>query len=203
MNSLDHILLGMLRTPASGYDLKQEFEMSIRHFWAAELSQIYPTLKKLERKRLLRSFAAPPTKGPPRRLYQTTALGHAALRQWLSLDPIIADERFPYIAQLYFMDELGDPRRTAHFIQNYRARIEALEEKMAGLERLWREQDPRYPDELPPHDFHVHLTLRLAIAIARAKIEWCNATLHSVAQRSRSGKSRPSKARTQSSGGEV
>lgn len=202
MNTLDHILLGMLRTAASGYDLKQEFEMSIRHFWAAELSQIYPTLKKLERKRLLRSFAAPPTKGPPRRLYQTTSLGHAALRQWLSQAPIIADERFPYIAQIYFMDELDDARKTAQFIQCYRSRVEGLRQKMAGFERLWRKQDARYPDELPPHDFHVFLTRRLAVVIAEAKLHWCDETLRRLSKRTHSKKMRSSRARSQSGGGE-
>lgn len=202
MNHLDHILLGMLRTPASGYDLKQEFEMSIRHFWTAELSQIYPALKKLERKRLLRSSPAPRAKGPPRRLYQTTSQGHAVLRDWLSQEPIIADERFPYIAQLYFMDELDDPRQTARFIEAYRTRIEALRVKLTGLERLWRQQDPRYPNELPAHDFHVHLTLRLAIAIAEAKLQWCDATLRSLAKRSTHGNTRSRRARSQSTGGE-
>ncbi|MYK68861.1 MAG: PadR family transcriptional regulator, partial [Gammaproteobacteria bacterium] len=43
--SLDHILLGLLRDPATGYDLKSAFSERIRHFWSAELSQIYPALK--------------------------------------------------------------------------------------------------------------------------------------------------------------
>ena len=36
--SLEHILLGLLREPASGYDLKAIFDERIQHFWAAELS---------------------------------------------------------------------------------------------------------------------------------------------------------------------
>ena len=183
VNNLDFILLGMLRTAASGYELKQEFEMSIRHFWAAELSQIYIALKKLERKRLLRSVVAPGKKGPNRRIYRTTALGHAALRQWLSGEPIVADERFPYIGQIYFMDELGSSAKTADFIRRYRARIDDVAATMDALERRWRAEDPRYPDRLPAHDFHVHLTLRLAIAIAHAKLGWCEETLRSLAAR--------------------
>ncbi len=47
--SLQHILLGLLREPASGYDLKAYFDKSVRYFWAAELSQIYPTLQRMEK----------------------------------------------------------------------------------------------------------------------------------------------------------
>ena len=36
---LEHILLGTLARPASGYDLKAGFESSARHFWYAELQQ--------------------------------------------------------------------------------------------------------------------------------------------------------------------
>ena len=56
--SLDHVLLGLLREPASGFDLKGMFDQGIGHFWAAELSQIYPTLKRLERQGWLRSHSA-------------------------------------------------------------------------------------------------------------------------------------------------
>lgn len=198
VNSLDFILLGMLRTAASGYELKREFEMSIRHFWAAELSQIYVALKKLERKRLLRSVVAPGKKGPNRRIYKTTARGHAALRQWLAGEPIIADERFPYIGQIYFMDELGSSAKTADFIRRYRALIDNVAATMNALERRWRAEDPRYPDRLPAHDFHVHLTLRLAIAITHAKLGWCDESLRSLAARPEkdfSEKHRPTGAR--------
>ena len=56
--SLDHILLGLLREPATGYDLGNAFSENVRHFWSAELSQIYPTLKRLEQRGMLRSAAS-------------------------------------------------------------------------------------------------------------------------------------------------
>ena len=65
--SLPHILLGLLREPASGYDLKAEFEKMIRHYWSAELSQIYPTLKRMEGQGWLASATEPSDRGPDRR----------------------------------------------------------------------------------------------------------------------------------------
>ena len=64
--SLEHILLGLLREPASGYDLKVVLDHGIGHFWAAELSQIYPSLKRLEKQGLLRSRRTASQRGPGR-----------------------------------------------------------------------------------------------------------------------------------------
>lgn len=113
--SLDHILLGLLRQPASGYDLKAILDQGIGHFWAAELSQIYPTLKRLEKKRWLRSRPAPARRGPGRRVYEITPVGRRALREWLASGPQVGDERFAYLAQTYLMDELGDLNQSLRF----------------------------------------------------------------------------------------
>jgi DNA-binding PadR family transcriptional regulator len=45
--SLKYIMLGMLREPHSGYDIGKQFEQSLKNFWKAELSHIYPLLKKM------------------------------------------------------------------------------------------------------------------------------------------------------------
>ncbi len=39
--SLDHILLGILRQPGTGYDIKVAFNEVFNHFWQAQQSQIY------------------------------------------------------------------------------------------------------------------------------------------------------------------
>ncbi len=45
--SLKHALLGFLNYGSmTGYELKKIFDPSIGHFWNAELSQMYPTLKQ-------------------------------------------------------------------------------------------------------------------------------------------------------------
>ncbi|HKW51009.1 MAG TPA: PadR family transcriptional regulator, partial [Candidatus Eisenbacteria bacterium] len=67
--SLEFILLGLLRRPASGYDLKKFFDEGIGYFWAAELSQIYPTLKRLEKRGWVRGRAAASKRGSGRRVY--------------------------------------------------------------------------------------------------------------------------------------
>ena len=68
--NLDSILLAMLTEPATGYELKTAFDQSASHFWPAELSQIYRTLKRLEEAGRLKSRSEPSDRGPDRRVYR-------------------------------------------------------------------------------------------------------------------------------------
>lgn len=181
--SLDHILLGLLRQPASGYDLKRIFDESIGHLWAAELSQIYPTLKRLEQRGWLRAHRADSQRGPGKLLYHTTPPGRAALRQWLESGPQVGDERFAYLAQVYFMDELGDPKQTLQFLLRLRESVAHKLEALRMVDRRWARQDARYPDQLPAFDFHVHLTLRMGLLTLEAKLKWCDESIRRVRAR--------------------
>ena len=172
--SLDHILLGLLRQPASGYDLKAIFDQRIGYFWAAELSQIYPTLQRMEKKGWLKSRPATAKRGPKRKVYQITAPGRRALRAWLEAGPELGNERFTYLAKVYLMDELGDLRKTLHYFSRMRDQFAHKLEALRQIERYWAESDPRFPDDLPLDQFHVHFTLRKGLLSLAAHVEWCD-----------------------------
>ena len=81
---LKFALLGALNyQPMSGYDLKQFTDRSISNFWHAELSQIYVTLKALEKDGLITSTPVPQASRPDRRVYSLTESGKRALDEWL------------------------------------------------------------------------------------------------------------------------
>jgi DNA-binding PadR family transcriptional regulator len=181
--SLEHILLGLLRAPASGYDLKTIFDERIHYFWPAELSQIYPTLQRLERRGLLRSREAPAKRGPARRVYQTTPAGHAALRAWLEIGPEMNAERMGYQAKLYLLDELGDLRKTLQYMSRLREEFASRLEQLRTIERHWKEQDPAYPDSLSPQMFHVLLVLRKGFYSLAAHLDWCDDSIRRLRTR--------------------
>lgn len=201
--SLDHILLGMLREPASGYDLRKEFERTAVHFWSARLSQIYPTLKRMEEEGWLSVREEPSAKGPPRKVYRLTPEGRAELTEWLESGPEISPQRLPYVAQLCFMDELGDPDAIRAFVTELRSefgrRLRALREierQSTGAppascpedggegERHGEERRPDGGGRLGEGErlgeegrLGPVLTLRLGIAVHEARIRWCDETL--------------------------
>lgn len=104
--ALDHVLLGILRTPHSGWELKRAFDEVFVHFWSAQISQIYRHLKGLESRGLLRSWEEPSDKGPTRRMYERTTDGLDELRSWLLDGPNIPNPRLDYVAQTLFLHEL-------------------------------------------------------------------------------------------------
>lgn len=181
--SLDRILLGLLREPASGYDLKKVFDERIGYFWAAELSQIYPTLQRLEKKGWLRSRPADSKRGRGRFLYETTPAGGRALREWLASGPQVGDDRFAYLAQLYLMNELGDLNQTVQFLTRLRDRFARKWEALRAIDRHWGECDPRYPDDLPLDEFHVQLTLRKGLLSLAAHVKWCDESIRRLRAR--------------------
>jgi PadR family transcriptional regulator, regulatory protein AphA len=181
--SLEHILLGLLREPASGYDLKTLFDQRIHYFWAAELSQIYPTLQQLERKGLLRSRRAESKRGPGRRVYQTTPAGHRALREWLRDEVGLGSDRVPYLARLYMMDDLGDLQGTLEYLARLRDQFAHNLSALEAIERGWEQREEKNPDSLSPRLFHTFLTLRNGVCMLGARVKWCDESIRRVRER--------------------
>jgi PadR family transcriptional regulator, regulatory protein AphA len=82
---LDFALLGFLNySPMTGYQLKQYMDGSTSHFWNAKLSQIYTTLKALEKKGWIHSTIQTQEDRPDKRVYTITAEGRGNLKKWLA-----------------------------------------------------------------------------------------------------------------------
>lgn len=179
--SLEHILLGMLRKSCSGYDLRHEFEMGARHFWSAELSQIYPTLKRMQAKGWLESKLEASPKGPDRRVYERTAAGKAVLDEWLRSGPCIGNERFAYIGQLIFMGELHDLANTLEFLRQLReeffAVLQLLREALSEIEA------DEAKHQLSMEAFHEKLSLRMGVCSLQSKVDWCDGSIAEVQNR--------------------
>ena len=181
--SLEHILLGLLREPATGYDLKNAFSENVRHFWSAELSQIYPTLKRLEQRRMLRSRLEPSPKGPNRRVYTLTGEGREELLRWLRSGPAVGAERFAYLAQLYFMDAIGDIHETRAFMSALRDHLSRWLEQLWAVERDVIAAHGVAPEHYSDAGFHRFAALRMGIHSIRSKVSWCNETLAAIDRR--------------------
>ena len=181
--SLDHILLGLLREPATGYDLKGVFGETVRHFWSAQLSQVYPALKRLEQRQMLESRWEPSPMGPDRKVYKLTEEGSAELLRWLRDDPAVGTERFAYLAQLYFMDAIGDLHRTRTFMAQL---VDHFSRWLAQLREVEREIVATcgdVPERYGDAGFHQFAALRMGIHSIEAKVTWCEETLAAIDRR--------------------
>lgn len=181
--SLECILLGLLCHARSGYDLKAEFDGGVRHFWQANLAQIYPTLKRLEARGLLRSTTRPSARGPDRRVYRTTARGRTALVEWLSGEPDVGDVRLTFLAQVFFLGALNDRRAAMRFMHRLREQLDARLKQLRTIETSWRAADPKYPDELDDNDFFAQFTLDLGLRTAESRLKWCDDCIKRIERR--------------------
>ena len=78
------VCLGMLTDgPASGYDLKKQFESSFAHFFAAGYGSIYPALSSLADQGLVECEEIPQEGKPDRKVYRITDEGRAFLKEAL------------------------------------------------------------------------------------------------------------------------
>src|SRR5437660_1894270 len=102
--SLKHALLGLLTYhPMTGYEVKQFFDSSVQHFWNAELSQIYPTLKALEEQRFVDMHVELQRDRPNRKVYAISDAGREEFSRWVRAPQPPADLRDPFLIKVFFV----------------------------------------------------------------------------------------------------
>jgi len=176
--SLKHALLGFLTfEPATGYELKGKFDRSVRHFWHADLSQIYRTLNAMESEGWVQMEIKHQESRPPKHIYAVTEAGRAELLDWLAQPmkrlPTVRNE---FLIKIFFGGLLG-PEAVIGHLRRYRdqlaQRLEIYGQVEAGLEAGRASQSA--------HDLVYPLsTLRLGIRIMRAQADWCEETIREI-----------------------
>jgi DNA-binding PadR family transcriptional regulator len=129
LNQTQVVLLGFLKAgPRTGYEIKTLIDRSVRFFWNASVSGIYPELKRLEEAGLLRSIDE-----ERRTTYEITDAGREALAGWLTEDATPSYElRHEGMLKLFFADGLP-PSEQLDIVRRMR---EAHEEKAAQLQAV-------------------------------------------------------------------
>jgi DNA-binding PadR family transcriptional regulator len=97
------VCLGMLTDgPASGYDLKKQFESTFGHFFAAGYGSIYPALSSLADKGLVTCEQIPQDGKPDRKVYAITADGTTFLLKALENPAPSHKVRSEFLATMCF-----------------------------------------------------------------------------------------------------
>lgn len=87
--SVRHALLALLSEgPKYGLQLREEFEFRTGEVWPLNVGQVYTTLQRLERDRLVEARDADtPDDAGPQKAYRITLAGSDELKQWLRVPP--------------------------------------------------------------------------------------------------------------------
>jgi DNA-binding PadR family transcriptional regulator len=168
LTAFEHILLGLIcLAPSSGYDLKRKFADSPMAVYQPSSGALYPALRRLERKGLVRAHALDeqgPQQARTRHVYELTELGATAHMSWLRA-PVrpqtAARDLGLHLMRFVLMEHLLPSEEVLGFLQDL---ADALAAFTAGLERHAAATDPG--------SGHARLALDHGLAVHRASLAW-------------------------------
>jgi PadR family transcriptional regulator, regulatory protein AphA len=168
--SLDHAILGFLNYgPLSGYDLKKVFDVSVRHFWPADQSQIYRTLSRLVEQDWAEMEVVEQTERPDRKVYRITEAGRAELLRWLASPTPERVSRSAALIQVFFFGQLADEV----IVEKFEAYARSMRRTLENYEQLSGELVGSLPEACTPREhFFWMQTLDLGIRTTRENLAW-------------------------------
>jgi PadR family transcriptional regulator, regulatory protein AphA len=177
-NRTRYAVLGALFTlgPSSGYAIRQGLETTVAHFWHESFGQIYPVLATLEREGLVALVNDTGVGRRPRRIWELTATGHAALTAWLEAPVERAGRPRNELLLKLFFAAAWPPKAACGLIVAHRAAAESQIAVYRGIEAEIGREVP--PD--PAQPFWL-ATVRYGLLTAEAILAWCDETLARLA----------------------
>ena len=174
LTTFEHILLGMIcAAPSSGYDLKRIFAATPMGVYQPSSGALYPALRRLELKGLVRAQAPADLSDKSarhRRVYEPTQAGRAAHASWLRapVEPAtVSRDLGLHLMRFVMMEHLFPRAEVLEFLQNL---TNALAAFTAELERYTAVTDLDYR--------HPRLALDHGLAVHRASLRWAE---HAIA----------------------
>jgi DNA-binding PadR family transcriptional regulator len=137
------VCLGMLTDgPASGYDLKKEFESSFGHFFSAGYGSIYPALSTLSEKGYVECEEIPQEGKPDRKVYRITDEGRQFLVQALQKRETCHKVRSEFLATMCFA-HLMTPDDVQAVLDHRLAEIGKYQKLFREIEGEWDSDWPQ------------------------------------------------------------
>lgn len=175
--SLEYAILGFLsERPRTGYDLKKRcFDDTLDGLWPADQAQIYRTLDRLSKSKLVVSRRRRQAGRPDQRIYELTPEGRWVLDAWLTEPTAPPPARDPLHLQIYFGHHTPDASllsvlRAAR--DRHQARLDSLRAhagRLAGADSAGERSDVLRQTAFDG-----------AIALERAAIDWLDDCIDAV-----------------------
>ena len=170
--ALEHVILGLLTIrPMSGYEMKVKMDVSTDFFWYATHSQIYPTLKRMEKRGLVTSEVIQQEGLPNKRVYSITEKGRTELTDWLVSPPELTFLRDDFLIKFFFFKEIPPDKALEILNENLRLHKEELEYYLKVGRLEMEKVRMRTPDEELAVNFKL-LTLKRGIYFEEDYIRW-------------------------------
>jgi DNA-binding PadR family transcriptional regulator len=165
LTDFEHILIGLVAgSPRSGYELKRYFASTPAVVYEPSSGALYPALRRLEKRGLLRSELAVSSGRRQQRRYFATETGRAAHRRWLRepLDPAtVGRDLGTHLMRFVMAEQELSADETLAFLRDLGRALDAF---IAGIEAFLR--------DVPLDGRHPALALEHGVAVHRASLQW-------------------------------
>ncbi len=166
LTTLEYALLGLVdMTPMSGYDVHKVFATTPLAHFSSSPGAIYPALRRLERRGLLKAALDTTTETRPRRVYSLAKAGEAALDGWLretvTREEMVPDAGAP-ILRFSLMQGRLSRREVIAYLEGYRRVVESYLEELRGY----------LPDVRRGDRLHARLALERGIGGYESDVHW-------------------------------
>lgn len=185
LTEFEHILIGLTAgRPRSGYDLKRFFASTPAVVYEPSSGALYPALRRLERRGLLRSVVAVSAGKRAQRLHVCTDAGLDTHRRWLR-SPVEPATVGRDLGGHLMRFALAEGELTADEVLSFLAELgEALESFIAEMEAFVR--------DTPLAGVHAGLAVGHGLAVHRASLAWVRATRRAISAAADTPRSPPS-----------
>jgi len=168
VNKTTYAILGMLSiAPMSGYEMRQTMQQSTANFWSESDGQLYPTLSKLTKLALV-MCKKDKTSTRDKKIYHLTTKGMTELKKWLAKESETNVVRSELMLKLFFGVNVA-PEQNLEHIQTYRQQNKKM---LAALSEQTKKLMGEHKHS--PHLPYWQMTIQYGIALAQAKITWCD-----------------------------
>src|ERR1700678_289035 len=174
LTQFEHVLLGLVcLSPSSGYDLKRVFATTPMGVYQPSSGALYPALRRLEAKGLVRAKAPGDASAQVRRrrVYEPAQAGQTAHLTWLRtpVEPsAVSRDLGLYLIRFAMMERVITREEGVGFLRDLKA---ALAAATAELER--------HVAATRLNDRHPRLAMEHGLAVHRASLRWAE---HAIAE---------------------
>jgi DNA-binding PadR family transcriptional regulator len=176
LTDFEQVLLGVIAgEPRSGYGLKKMFNASPASVYQPSAGALYPALRRLERRGLLRAENKVSSGRRALRLYHVTEAGRTAHLAWLCQPVVpatVAADLGLHLMRFALMEEQLGRAAVLAFLNQL---ADALDSFVSGMEQYLASgaQSSRR---------HAELALGHGIAMHRASLEWTRSAMAALAE---------------------
>ncbi|MGH3161103.1 MAG: PadR family transcriptional regulator [Streptosporangiaceae bacterium] len=176
LTDFEQVLLGVIASePRSGYGLKKMFNSSPASVYQPSPGALYPALRRLEERGLLRAEEQVSSGRRALRLYRVTDAGLAGYLEWLRrpVDPeTVAAELGQHLMRFSLMENFLERAEVIAFLADLGG---ALDGFVAGMEQFAASRRGTLRQ-------HAVLALEHGIAIHRASLEWVRSAMTALSE---------------------